>query len=49
MGGRGALASLGLHWGRAADALACTARSQPSAKMRGWSVALAFLGLVCLA
>ncbi len=43
------LALLGLHWGWAADALACAACLQPSAKRWGGSVGLASLGLDCLA
>jgi hypothetical protein len=45
------LASPGLHWGQAADALACTVCSQSSAKMGGVSGArfawLGLLGLIC--
>jgi hypothetical protein len=48
-GGVGAaLALLGSCWGWAADALICTACLRSSAKMGG-AVALALLGLVCLA
>jgi hypothetical protein len=52
-GGGAVLALLGLRWGRASDALACTVRLQSSAKMGGVSGArfawLGLLGLVCSA